>query len=265
MSKILITGAGSGLGKASSIALAKRGHKVYATTHRKSQAENLKEIALKENISENIESFKLDITLEEDRNIVKDLDIDALINNAAIGDSGSASEVSIDKYRNVFETNVFSALELTQIVFNNMLRKNEGRIIFLSSLSGRITIPFLSPYTSSKFALEAIASSLKEEIKELDNCNINIILIEPGAYKTGFNQRNIDKQFVWMKKKSYFKDKLSKLKKKQHNYFQLIEHKSLDSIVNEYINAVEDKSPKFRYKAPLIQSTFTQAQRILGK
>ena len=196
MSKILITGAGSGLGKASSIALAKKGHKVYATTHKKSQAENLKEIALKKNINKNLESFKLDITLKEDRDIVKNLDIDALINNAAIGDSGSASEVSIDKYRNVFETNVFSALELTQIVFNNMIKKKEGRIIFLSSLSGRVTIPFLSPYTSSKFALEAIVSSLKEEIKELSDCNINIILIEPGAYKTGFNQRNIAKQFV---------------------------------------------------------------------
>ncbi len=142
MSKILITGAGSGLGKASSIALARRGHKVYATTHRKSQAENLKDIALKENISKNIESFKLDITLKEDRDIVKNLDIDALINNAAIGDSGSASEVSIDKYKTVFETNVFSALGLTQAVFDNMIKKNEGRIIFLSSLSGRITIPF---------------------------------------------------------------------------------------------------------------------------
>lgn len=112
-----------------------------------------------------------------------------MINNAAIGDSGSASEVSIDKYKTVFETNVFSALELTQAVFDNMIKKNEGRIIFLSSLSGRIAIPFLSPYTSSKFALEAIVSSLKEEIKELSDCNINIILIEPGAYKTGFNQK----------------------------------------------------------------------------
>ncbi len=130
MSKILITGAGSGLGKAVSIALAKKGHKVYATTHRRSQSEDLKEIALKENISKNIESFKLDITLKEDRNIAKDLDIDALINNAAIGDSGSASEVSIDKYRNVFETNVFSALELTQIVFNNMIKKMKEELFF---------------------------------------------------------------------------------------------------------------------------------------
>jgi len=265
MSKILITAAGTGLGKASSIALAKKGHKVYATTHKKSQAESLKEIALKENISKNIESFKLDITLKEDRDIVKNLDIDALINNAAIGDSGSASEVSIDKYRNVFETNVFSTLELTQIVFKNMIKKKEGRIIFLSSLSGRITIPFLSPYTSSKFALEGIVSSLKQEIKELDCCNINIILIEPGAYKTGFNQKNIDKQFVWMKEKSYFKDKLVELKKKQYSYFELMEYKSFDSIVNQYISAIEDESPKFRYKAPLIQSAFTQGQRILGK
>ncbi|WP_251861731.1 SDR family NAD(P)-dependent oxidoreductase [Clostridium sp. Marseille-Q2269] len=265
MSKILITGAGSGLGKAASIALAKRGHKVYATTHTKPEADDLKEIGLRENISKNIESFKLDITLKADRDIAKDLDVDALINNAAIGDSGSASEVPVDKYRTVFETNVFSPLELTQIVFKNMVKKSEGRIIFLSSLSGRITMPFLSPYTSSKFALEAIVSSLKEEVKELDNSNIDIILIEPGAYKTGFNQKNIDKQFVWMMEKSYFKDKSSKLKNKQYNYFELTEEKSFDSIIAQYINAIEDKKPKFRYKAPLIQSAFTQGQRILGK
>ncbi len=90
-------------------------------------------------------------------------------------------------------------------------------------------------------------------------------MIEPGAYKTGFNQKNIDKQFVWMKEKSYFKNKLVKLKKKQYSYFELMENKSLNSIVNQYIHAVEDESPKFRYKAPLVQSAFTQGQRILGK
>lgn len=265
MSKILITGAGSGLGKAASIALAKRGHKVYATTHREFQADNLKNIALKENLNDNLESFKLDITLKEDRNIVKDLDIDVLINNAGTGNSGSSIEVSIDKYRNVFETNVFSALELTQIAFNNMINQKSGRIIFLSSLSGRITVPFLSPYTSSKFALEGIVSSLKSEIKELNCCNIDIILIEPGAYATGFNQRLVDKQFTWMKEKSYFKDKIEKLKKKQYGYFKLVEENSFDSIIKQYIHAVEDKNPKFRYKAPLIQSAFIQGERILGK
>lgn len=262
MSKILITGAGSGIGKAASIALAKRGHYVYATTHRQIQADELNALALKESL--NLKSFKLDITLEEDRVLCKNLDIDILINNAAIGDSGSACEVPIDSYRNVFETNVFSTLELTQIIFKNMVRNKTGRIIFISSLVGRVSIPFLSPYTSSKFAIEAIASSLKSEIKSLGDCNINIILIEPGAYATGFNQKNIHKQFLWMREKSYFKNNLSKIEKNQYDYFKLVESKSLSSIVDQYINAAEDKHPKFRYSAPTIQSIFVQVQRILG-
>lgn len=263
MSTILITGAGSGLGKAASIALSKRGHFVYATTHRQSQADELNALALKESLS--LKSFKLDITLKEDRALCENLDIDILINNAALGDSGSACEVPIDNYRNAFETNVFSALELTQIIFKNMVRNKTGRIIFISSLAGRVSIPFLSPYTSSKFALEAIASSLKSEIKNLSDCKIDVILIEPGACATGFNQKNIHKQFLWMREKSYFKNNLEKLEKNQYDYFKLVESKSLSSIVDQYIKAVEDKHPKSRYSAPLIQSIFVQGQRILGK
>lgn len=263
MSKILITGAGSGLGKAASIALCKRGHYVFATTHRQSQADELNYLALKENL--NLKSFKLDITLEEDRLLCENLDIDVLINNAAIGDSGSASEVPIDNYRNTFETNVFSALELTQILLKSMMKNKNGRIIFISSLVGRISIPFLSPYTSTKFALEAIATSLKSELKCLNNCKIDVILIEPGAYATGFNQKNIHKQFLWMREKSYFKNNLDKIKKNQYNYFKLVESKSISSIINQYIQAVEDRHPKSRYSAPLFQSMFVQLERILGK
>lgn len=263
MSKILITGAGSGLGKAASIALCKRGHYVYATTHRQIQADELNDLALKNGL--NLKSFKLDICLKQDRLLCENLDIDVLINNAAIGDSGSTCEAPINNYRNVFETNVFSTLELTQIALKNMIRNKNGRIIFISSLAGRVSIPFLSPYTSSKFALEAIATSLKSEVKSLSDCKIDVILIEPGAYATGFNQKNIHKQFLWMRERSYFKNNLNKIEKDQYDYFSLVESKSLSSIVNQYIKSVEDKHPKFRYSAPLLQSIFVQGQRMLGK
>ena len=92
-----------------------------------------------------------------------------------------------------------------------------------------------------------------------------IKISEPGACATGFNQNNIHKQFLWMREQSYFKTNLDKFEKNQYDYFKLVESKSLSSIVNQYINAVEDKYPKARYSAPLIQSIFIQGQRMLGK
>ena len=220
-------------------------------------------IAQKENL--NIKSIKLDIHSEKDRDLVKNLDIDVLINNAGIGDSGSVSEVDVDRYRNTFETNVFSAIELTQAVLRNMIKRGSGRVIFVSSLIGRITVPFLSPYTATKFALEAVGMSLRDEMKALKDKNIEVALIEPGAYHTGFNQKNVMKQFVWMKKDSYFKDQVDKLEKKQLKYFEKIEMKSTKSIVEQYVKAVEDKKAKERYIAPCYQGAFIQFQRIIGK
>lgn len=263
MKKILITGSGSGIGRLSAIALSKRGHFVYATTHTLEQSIELNLIARKYNLP--LISFKLDLLCEFDRSKVDKLSIDVLINNAALGDSGSASEIDIYRYRATFDTNVFYTLELTQRVLRNMIKKGSGRIIFISSLAGRISIPFLSPYTSTKFAIEAIASSLIKEMKELDSANIDVTIIEPGAYATDFNQKNVNKQFVLIKDSSYFKDKLHYLKQKQLRYFKLTESKNLNSIVETYIKAVEDDKVKIRYTQPNIQGAIIQLQRILGK
>lgn len=263
MKKVLITGCGSGLGCEAAIALAKRGHYVYATTHTEMQANRLN--ALNKRYSLPLESFKLDILCREDRLKTTNINIDVLINNAAIGDSGSVAEVDINKYRDTFETNVFSPIELTQLVLKQMISIKKGRIIFLSSLAGRFPIPFLSPYCATKFALEAIVQSLNEELKELKDVNIPVILIEPGSYATGFNQRNIAKQFNWMKINSYFEPYIKHLEKKQYNYFKLSESTNIDSIITEYIKAVEDKHPKKRYIAPASQGTFIKIRNILTK
>lgn len=177
---VVITGAGSGLGREAAIALAKRGHKVIATTEYERQSKELNILAEDRNIS--LEAFKLDIRLEEDRNKLSGIDFDVLINNAAIGDSGSISDIAVDRIENVFETNVFSNIKITQIALKKMIENKRGRIIFLSSLAGRISMPFLGPYCSSKFAIEGFASSLRKEMKKLDDTNIQIGIIE-GAVK----------------------------------------------------------------------------------
>lgn len=259
---ILITGSGSGLGKMSAIELAKRGHKVYATTLLESQSIQLNEIAKNENL--NIISFKLDIRDKSDRKKLNKIDFDTLINNAAIGDSGSLSEIKISRIKNVFLTNVFSSLEITQIAIKKFIKKGFGKVIFVSSLAGRVAIEFLGPYCMSKSSIIAIAECLRKELKKIEYANIKVKLIEPGAYATGFNKENYEKKYKWMQKKSYFKFRLSNLKLKEEKIWNFIEAKNFKSIIKMYIRAVESNDAKFRYSAPFIQNLITKIRLLFS-
>lgn len=260
--KILITGAGSGLGKEAALALARRGHTVYATARYDTEVDKLKKQAKDENID--LRSFKLDILLDEDRNKLLNIDFNILVNNAAIGDSGSVSEIRVDRFENVFETNVFSNIKITQIALKKLIEEKKGKVIFVSSLFGRISYPFLAPYCASKFAIEAFASSLRKELKGLDGTNIQVGIIEPGAYATGFNKENNDKKFEWMQRESYFRYKWQDIKEKEEKIFNFLERKKFDTIINQYIKAVECNKLKHRYTAPKSQAFFIQLGRIFG-
>lgn len=245
--KILITGAGSGIGKDVSVALSGLGHKVYATAKLENDASSLNKLAKEKGLS--LESFKLDITSKKDRERILDYDIDVLINNAAGGESGSLSEIDIDKIRDNFETNLFSTLSLTQLALSKMIKKNSGRVVFISSIAGHATIPFLAPYTMTKAALSNGVYALREEIEKISG-EIKIILVEPGGYATGFNQRNIAKKYKWMGERSYFYGLVNKIKIEEERYFRLIEQKSTNSIVNKIVAAVEDENPSHLHRAP---------------
>lgn len=261
---VLITGAGSGLGKRAAIELARRGHKVYATTHYSNQIGKLEFISKKEHLD--ITSFKLDILMEKDRNLILDYDIDVLICNAAIGDSGSVADIFIDRTQKVFETNVFCNLRLTQLALRKMItQKKTGRIIFLSSLAGRIPFAFLSPYCASKASIEIFATCLRKEMKKLNHTNIEVSIIEPGAYATGFNKENNEKKYNWMYDNSYFKNQVEEIRKKEKKLWNVIEVKPYDSIVRKYIRAVEDRHLKHRYSAPWWQTIGVQIGRILER
>lgn len=259
---IVITGSGSGLGKMAAISLAKRGHNVIATTRYENEAHDLNKYAKDKNL--NIQSFKLDITLEEDRNKLLGIEFDTLINNAAIGDSGSIAEINIDRFKNVFEVNVFSNILVTQVALKNMIKKGNGKVIFLSSLAGRIPIAFLGPYCSSKFAIEGFVNCLKQELLILKNNDIKICMIEPGAFATGFNKENNEKKYKWMKKESYFKNNLGKIQYYEEKFWNFIETKKYNKIIKKYIKAVETKTPRFRYFAPFSQWLVVKIGTIFG-
>jgi short-subunit dehydrogenase len=258
---ILITGAGSGIGRDAAFALAARGHVVVATTYDVEQAAALRAECLAR--QQPMDVFKLDITSSVDRAQVASRPIDVLINNAATGDSGSLAEVDIDRIRRTFEVNVFSTLELTQLVLKGMIEREQGTIVFVSSIAGRVPAPFLMPYAMTKFALSAAGAALRAEMDFLGK-NINVTIIEPGAIHTGFNQAMIGKKYEWMQRNSYFRSKLDSLKSKETRSMALVEAKSTQSIVAQYVKAAEASRPRLRYVAPWIQSVFVRLARMLG-
>lgn len=183
MASILITGCRGGIGLDVACRLLKRGHKVYATVHREAAINDVRTVL--KSFGDNFVVDKLDVTDASDVNKVDNWDIDILINNAAIGDSGPLAEIDPQQVKAVFETNVFSTLRLTQKVVRKLIANGEGRIIFMGSMAGIIPTPFYAPYAMTKFALESVAFYLRTELKPF---GIKVIIINPGTYNTGFNE-----------------------------------------------------------------------------
>lgn len=264
---VCITGAGSGLGKEATIAIARRGHKVIATVLYEDQIVDINNIKKKEKLD--IEVIKLDITDETDRKTILNYDIDVFISNAAIADSGSIAEVDVKRIEDVFKTNVFCNIKITQLVLKNMIeKKHKGKVVFLSSQIGRIALPFLGPYVSSKFAIEGFESCLRDEMKILNKfkkTNIQVSIIEPGAYATGFNRETGNKMYGWMYQNSYFREYVDIIRKVEEKVWQLTELNTCDSIIKKYIKVVESKKLKHRYYAPWYQAMFIQLLRVFGK
>ena len=192
MSTVLITGAGSGFGKGAAMALADRGHHVIATTETDDQAEALRSEAPQ------LQVEKLDITTDD---IAKadQWEIDVLIANAGLGRFGPLVDVPLDVVRQVFEVNVFGTLAITQRVAAGMISRGSGRIIIVSSIAGKISAPATGPYAMSKFALEAMGSAMRAELAPL---GVDVCLLNPGPYGTGFNDRMAESMWEWFDDKS---------------------------------------------------------------
>jgi len=183
----LVTGSSSGIGLETSLALARNGFHTFATMRDINKDEEIKEVVRKENL--NVEILQLDVDNEESVNeaintIVKRKDrIDVLINNAGYGMWGTVEDVSIDEFKEQFETNFFSIIRLIHRVAPIMRKQGSGDIVNISSVAGRIGFPVSPAYISSKFALEGLSESLRFELMPF---GVNVIIIEPGVIKTNF-------------------------------------------------------------------------------
>lgn len=241
--RILITGAGSGFGEGVAIGLAQKGHEVIAGVHIWPQATRMRKKAKSLGLN-NLHVEKLDILDSYDVANALKWDIDILVNNAAIGLNGPLSEIPLELVRRTFETNVFAGLELSQKFIRKFVdEKRPGKIVFISSAAGLISVPGIGPYCASKHALESIAESLHDELKPY---NIQVQTINPGAYLTGFNDTMAETAFHWSDDKKDF-NKRADVKK----FYEWLEHqRDPQEAIEAMIKIIPADSGKFRNVIP---------------
>jgi NAD(P)-dependent dehydrogenase (short-subunit alcohol dehydrogenase family) len=178
MPAVLISGASRGIGRATALRLTRAGWDVYATVRRSEDGEELRAEA-----GERLRVLEVDVASDEQIAALADEvpdRLDAVVNNAGIVVSGPLESLSADDLREQFEVNVVGAVALTNLVLPK-LRASRGRIVFVSSLSGRISTPMTGAYNASKFALEAIADAWRLELRRW---GVRVVLVEPAMTDT---------------------------------------------------------------------------------
>lgn len=185
---VLVTGASTGIGAATVRRLADDGRRVFGTVRR---AED--ETAVRET---GATPLRLDVTepgtVEEARRTV-DRELDGtplwgLVNNAGIPAGGPVETMDLDRFRQLLDVNVLGAVRVTK-AFLPDLRISNGRIVMMSSISGRISIPYMSAYSASKHALEAVSDSLRRELRPH---GVDVVVVEPGAVRTPIWEKGRD-------------------------------------------------------------------------
>lgn len=185
---VLITGAGSGFGRGAALGLAERGHSVIATTETAAQRDAL------ESEADSLTAVKLDVTDPDDVAQIGEWDLDVVLNNAGAGETGPLADVPLDRVRHLFEVNVFGTIAVTQAALPNLIAKGSGRVIIVSSIAGVLSGPAFGPYSMTKHALEAMGKAMRAELEPL---GVDVTLLNPGPFATGFNDRMAASMWDW--------------------------------------------------------------------
>jgi len=184
---VLITGATAGIGRTTALHLAREGHHVIASGRKAADLMTLKGEAA----GLRLDTLILDVTnpasiaaavAEVDR-MTDGHGVDVLVNNAGFGVLGPTAEIGDAEMRRQYETNVFGLMNVTRAFLPRMRDRRRGRVINVSSVGGRITLPFFGVYNSTKYAVESLSDALRYELRPF---GIDVVLIEPGVIRTNF-------------------------------------------------------------------------------
>jgi short-subunit dehydrogenase len=248
---ILITGATAGIGRHAALALARDGHRVFATGRNLEALASLAAEARAAGAA--LETVRLDVTdaisvmaaHDEVLRRTAGAGVDVLVNNAGYGLTGPLEEITDADLRAQFDTNVFGLMAVTRAFLPEMRARGAGRLINVASIGGRMTIPFMGAYSASKYAVEALSDALRIE---LHRSGIDVVLVEPGPIKTEFSDRAAATVDRYRRHESPYFDVLERAREVQTHADRM--SASPDVITGVLRRAVSARRPRARYVAP---------------
>lgn len=244
---VLITGCSTGIGAASAMILLSRGWHVIPTARKDEDMDRLR--------SWGFDPLRMDMA--DPVSVAEGADetlrrtggkLGGVVNNAGFGQSGALEDLKRDHLREQFEVNVFGLQDLTNRLIPVFRRQSYGRIVHISSVVGRLSIPFLGAYSASKFAVEALADAQRVE---LYGSGVGVILIEPGPIATHFRFNTSRRAGETLDLEGsdlsdFYKRELRarEEKQKQPNWL----NKQPEDVASDIVHALESSNPRRRYK-----------------
>ena len=258
---VLVTGCSSGIGRCTALGLKRRGYRVFATARRQEDLDGL--------AGEGLEAVRLELADSSSVSAAAELVLDrtdgalfGLFNNAAYGQPGAVEDLSRTALREQFEANLFGTHELTCRVLPAMRARREGRIIQNSSILGLVAMPYRGAYNASKFALEGLSDTLRQELR---GTGIHVILIEPGPVLSRFRanalaafQRHVDASSSTHAR--IYERMLQRLETEGPVApFTL----PPEAVLRKVVRALESRRPRTRYPVTVPAVTFSWLRKIL--
>lgn len=258
---VLITGCSSGIGRCLATGLQDRGYRVIATARKAADVSALAQ--------DGLECLPLD--LDSSDSIGQAVDevrtrtgggLYALINNGAYGQPGAVEDLSREALRRQFETNLFGTQELTNRIMPMFRARNRGRIIQISSVMGLVCLAYRGAYCATKFALEALSDTMRQELRGAD---IHIVLIEPGPIRTRFRENAF----------SAFKANIDAERSTHREQYRAIERRlagqagplpftlAPETVLKKVMHALESRRPRVRYYVTVPTYFFAGLKRLL--
>ncbi len=256
---ILVTGASAGIGEATARRLARAGYTVYGGARRLDRLEALK--------SDGVRVLALDVTDDASmKAAVEQIEketggVDVLVNNAGYGSYGAVEDVPLAEARHQFEVNVFGLARLSQLVLPAMRRKKAGRIINVSSIGGRVTLPLGAWYHASKHAVEGLSDCLRMETKEF---GIHVSVIQPGGTDSEWAQIAAQKARESSGAGAYAALARGMAAAMDPQAGRTLPSVPADVIARLIQKAIEDRRPKARYVGPGMAKVFLFLRRWLS-
>jgi len=252
---VLITGASSGMGKATAELLSASGYKVYGAARRTELMQDLKEAGIR--ILQMDVTDDIAIQCGIDEIIKKEGRLDILINNAGFGLFGAVEDVPLEEAKYQMEVNVFGLARLTQLVLPYMRKQKSGKIVNITSTGGKLSSPLGGWYHASKYAVEALSDSLRMEVKQF---GIDVIVIEPGAIKSEWGDIAMESLQKISAGKAY-----SPLAEKIVGMSQKLKPKNEDPevIARLILKAISAKNPETRYHAGYLSGIILFLKKVL--